>query len=237
MILAAVFFFLPEGKGADASLSLKPNAVLANFYIVLKHPQFLIYTLAGGLATAAPFAYIVGSPDVFMNLYKVTEQQYGWIFALLASAMIGSTQLNHFLLKRFTSEQIIKVTLVYQGVIGIVLVAASLYGSLGLYSLLILMFIFLTGQGLIGPNSTALSLAPFAKHAGSAAALLGSWRMSTGAIVSALVSFLHNGTIIPMVGMMSACAWIGFLILLTGNAMVKNKSRKEGVEEDVSVLI
>lgn len=151
--------------------------------------------------------------------------------------MIGSTQANHFLLKRFTSEQIIKVTLVYQGIIGIALVAASLYGGLGLYSLLILMFIFLTGQGLIGPNTTALSLAPFAKHAGSAAALLGSLRMSAGAIVSALVSVLHNGTILPMVGMMSVCVWISFLILITGNAVVKNKARNEDVEEEVSVLI
>ena len=61
--------------------------------------------------------------------------------------------------------------------------------------------------------------------------------MSAGAIVSALVSLLHNGTILPMVGMMAACVWISFLILLTGNAVVKNKSRKADVEDEVSVLM
>ncbi len=237
LILAAVFFFLPEGRPPDRSLSLKPKAVLGNFYTVVRHPQFLIYTLAGGLATAAPFAYIAGSPDVFMNIYHVTEQQYGWIFAFLACAMIGSTQLNHFLLKRFTSQQIVKVTLVYQGITGIVLVGTTLYGDLGLYGLLALMFVFLTGQGLIGPNATALSLAPFVMHTGSAAALLGSWRMSTGAIVSALVSVFHNNTALPMIGMMSACVWISFLILLAGNTVVKNRGRKQDVEDEVSVLI
>lgn len=77
MMIVAVYFFLPKGKSPDPTISLMPKAVLGNFRIVIRHPQFLIYTLAGGLATAAPFAYIAGSPDVFMNIYKVSEQQYG----------------------------------------------------------------------------------------------------------------------------------------------------------------
>ncbi len=236
-IIAAVYFFLPTGKRADPTISLKPKAVLGGFYIVVKHPQFLVYTLAGGLATAAPFAYIAGSPDVFMNIYHVSEQQYGWIFALLAGAMIGSTQFNHYLLKRFTSEQIIKAALLYQGIIGILLVAGTLFFGFRLYVLLFLMFAFLTGQGLIGPNTTALSLAPFSKHTGSAAAILGSWRMGAGALVSALVSVLHNATALPMVGMMALCAWISLLILLLGNAIVRNREQKNEVEPEIATLV
>src|SRR5690606_8151386 len=122
LIIAGVYFMLPNGKEADPTMSLKPKAVLKNFFFVVKEPQFLIYTIAGGLATAAPFAYIAGSADVFMNLYHMSETQYGWIFAILAFAMIGSTQLNHFLLKKFRSEQIIKFTLFYQTVVGLLLV-------------------------------------------------------------------------------------------------------------------
>jgi len=226
LILIVSYFFLPEGKGPDPSLSLRPGAVTRNFYGVSKNPQFLVYTVAGGLATATPFAYIAGSPDVFMNIYKVSEQEYGWIFALLAGAMIGSTQLNHILLKYFTSEQIVRSTLIYQGAIGLVLVGGTLYGGWGLYSLIVLMFLFLCGQGLIGPNSTALSLAPFEQHAGSAAALLGAWRMGAGAIVSALVSVLHNNTAMPMVGVMAACTLIGLVLLITGKAAFRIRDRK-----------
>jgi MFS transporter, DHA1 family, multidrug resistance protein len=236
VILAAVYFFLPGGKGADASLSLKPRAVLGGFRIVVKQPQFMVYTIAGGLGTAAPFAYIAGSPDVFMNIYGLTEQQYGWIFALLASAMIGSTQLNHVLLKRFKNEELVKVAFIYQGVIGILLVGGTLYGGWGLYSLLILMFIFLTGQGLIGPNATALSLAPFSKHAGSAAALLGTWRMGLGAIITALVSALHNNTALPMVGMMAACSWGSLVLLIFCNAIVRKRATAKNTGETPAVL-
>jgi DHA1 family bicyclomycin/chloramphenicol resistance-like MFS transporter len=136
LILISVYFFLPAGMEADVSLSLRPRAVLLNYYLVASNPQFFIYTLAGGLATAAPFAYIAGSADVFMNIYGVSETQYGWIFAILASAMIGSTQLNHILLKKYKSEDIIKVTLFYQSVVGIVLVTGTYFGWFSLTGLI-----------------------------------------------------------------------------------------------------
>ncbi|MEO7992307.1 MAG: Bcr/CflA family multidrug efflux MFS transporter [Chryseolinea sp.] len=237
LIMGAVYFFLPEGKGADASMSLKPKAVLSNFYWVIKEPQFRIYAIAGGLATAAPFAYIAGSADVFMNIYRVSEQQYGWIFAFLAFAMIGSTQLNHILLKKFKSEQIIKVTLGYQSVVGLILIIGTYYGWYDKYTLIILMFIFLTGQGLTGPNTAALSLAPFPNHAGSASALMGSWRLGAGGIVSAFVSLLHNNTAVPMVGMMAACAIVSLVLLYIGNIRVKYRARKQKEAETENSIL
>jgi DHA1 family bicyclomycin/chloramphenicol resistance-like MFS transporter len=237
LIILAIFFVLPEGKKADPSLSLRPKSVLSNFLVVLKQPQFLIYTLAGGIATAAPFAYIAGSADVFINIYKVSEQQYGWIFAFLAFAMIGSTQLNHFLLKKFKSEQVILVTLLYQTAVGLALVAGTMYGWYDMYSLILLMFIFLTGQGLTNPNATALSLAPFSKHTGSAAALMGSFRMAMGGLISAAVSILHNGTTLPMVSMMTFCAVTGLVLLLIGRTSVRYRASKRVAEEDNTVLL
>jgi DHA1 family bicyclomycin/chloramphenicol resistance-like MFS transporter len=237
VMIAGIYFFLPTGQMPDRSVSLKPKSVLGSYYTVISQPQFLIYTLAGGLATAAPFAYISGSSDVFMNHYKVTEQQYGWIFGLLAFAMIGSTQLNHFLLKKFKSQEIIQVTLIYQSIVGILLIVGVYNNWYGLLGLIAMMFVFLTGQGLTGPNTSALSLAPFKKHTGSASALMGSWRMGAGAIISAIVSFLHNNTAMPMVGMMAFCSIGGLIILYFGNSRVLHRSEREDVEDKVSVLL
>jgi len=237
IMIAGIYFFLPTGQMPDRTVSLKPKSVLGSYYTVISQPQFLIYTLAGGLATAAPFAYISGSSDVFMNIYKVSAQQYGWIFGLLAFAMIGSTQLNHFLLKKYKSQEIIRATLIYQSIVGIVLIAGVYNNWFGLYGLIAMMFIFLTGQGLTGPNTSALSLAPFRKHTGSASALMGSWRMGAGAIISGIVSFLHNNTAMPMVGMMAFCSIGGLIILYFGNATVLQRASRGEVEDSVSVLL
>jgi DHA1 family bicyclomycin/chloramphenicol resistance-like MFS transporter len=237
LTIAAIYFLLPQGKLADASLSLRPKAVVSNFYTVLKQPQFLVYSITGGIATAAPFAYIAGSSDVFMNIYHLSEKQYGWIFAFLAVAMIGPTQLNRVLLKHFKSAQIIRVTLLYQTVIGITLFIGTWYNWYNVYSLVLLMFLFLCGQGLTNPNATALSLAPFSKHAGSAASLTGCFRMTAGGIVSAMVSVLHNNTALPMVGMIVCCVVVGLLYLTISKRTVLYKVSIADVNKESSVLV
>ncbi|UHG89289.1 multidrug effflux MFS transporter [Spirosoma oryzicola] len=228
-ILVGVHFALPNGKAPDDSLSLRPAAVLGNFFMVLKQPQFLTYALVSGTATSASFAYISGSPDVFINLYRMSEQQYGWLFSALAVALIAPTQMNRFLLKRFTSEQIIYVTLLYQCAVGLLMVLGTWAGWFGQYGLIVMLFLFLCGQGLTGPNSTALSLAPFSRHAGSAAALMGSFRMAFGAVVSGLVSVLHNHTAIPMVGVMCGCALSGLVALLIGRRVIQGENHQKTI--------
>jgi DHA1 family bicyclomycin/chloramphenicol resistance-like MFS transporter len=237
LILLSIYFVLPEGKQPDPAMSLRPGPVLSNFYAVVQQRQFLVYALVGGIASSAPFAYIAGSPDVFMNIYKVSEREYGWIFAILAFAMIGSTQLNHFLLKRFKSEQVIFVTLIYQTLTGLVLVYGTWAGWYGKIELIALMFVFLTGQGLTNPNAAALSLAPFSRLAGSASALMGSLRMGMGGLISAAVSLLHNGTALPMVGMMTLCAVGGLGVLLLGRTRAPYQVREEDLEEEASRTI
>lgn len=213
LIMLGIKWYLPLGAEPDPTISLRPGRVVKNYLSVLKNRRFLIYMLVGGIAGAAPFAYIAGSADVFMNNYGISETGYGWIFALLATAMIGSTQLNHLLLRKFSSQQIIRVALAYQCIIGFAMVLGVWLQWFDVYTLIFLMFIFLTGHGLNSPNSAALTLEPFDRNAGSAAAMMGSMRMAMGGVVSALVSFLHSGTAVPMVTIMAGCSIGGILVL------------------------
>ncbi|WP_460545866.1 Bcr/CflA family multidrug efflux MFS transporter [Echinicola sediminis] len=231
LILLASYFFLPEGAEPDQEISLRPKQVLKKYIEVAKNRQFLVYMLIGGVAGAAPFAYISGSADVFMNIYGVTEQQYGWIFALLASAMIGSTQLNHILLKKFSSEQVIKVALTYQTIVGFIMIIGVYNNWFNVFTLIGMMFIFLTGHGLCNPNAAALTLAPFSRNAGSAAAMMGSMRMAMGGVVSAAVSIFHNGTANPMVIMMSFCAVGGLLTLVVDTHLKKSERKRKALDE------
>ncbi|UII20425.1 multidrug effflux MFS transporter [Fulvivirga ligni] len=225
LIMVGVYFTLPEGQLADRSLSLRPKAVARGYWDVLSNRQFSVYAFAGGIATSAPFAYIAGSSDVFINIYGVSEKTYGWIFAILAFAMIGSTQLNHILLNHFTNRQVMKVAISYQVVTGLVMVAGTVMGFLNMYTLIGLLFIFLTGHGLSNPNAMALTLAPFSKNAGSASALVGAIRMGLGGLTSAAVSILHNGSTLPMVLVMAFCALAGLVILLMGERRISLREK------------
>ena len=237
LMLVGIYFALPDGRQPDASLSLRPQAVLGSFYTVVKQPQFLIYTLVGGIATSAPFAYLAGSSDVFMNIYHASAQEYGWIFALMTVPLVVPTQLNRLFLKRYSSEQIILVTLIYQSIVGVVMVLGTWAGWFGAFGLIGMLFLFLAGQGVNGPNASALSLAPFTRHAGSAAALMGSFRMGFGALVSATVSILHNNTAIPMVGVMTGCVVGGLAVLVIGQRIVLHRTAHRTSNEPLAEVM
>src|SRR5207253_9588977 len=123
-----------ESKKPDPDFSLKPKSIITGFITVAKEPQFYTYALAGSIASAGLYAYISGSPYVFMELYKVSEKQYGWIFAMVAAGLISSSQLNTVLLRRHKSEEIVVVALLCQSLTGILLLTGTLLGILGLFS-------------------------------------------------------------------------------------------------------
>lgn len=231
LLLIVVIFLLPESKQPDPSMSLKPRSILNNFIFVLMQPQFSTYAFSGAIAAAGLFAYLAGSPFVFMKIYNVSEQQYGWIFALIAAGLITSSQLNNVLLKKYNSAQIIRIVLLVQTSIGAVLFICSVLNVLNLYSTIFLIFLFLSCQGFSFPNSSALSLAPFTKEAGSASALMGALQMGFGALASALAGMINNGTTLPMTGIMACCALTGLIILSIGRKRIEYTPRMEDVEE------
>jgi DHA1 family bicyclomycin/chloramphenicol resistance-like MFS transporter len=236
-VLAAVYYLLPESKKPDPSFSLKPRSILKGFLNVIKEPQFYTYAFTGSVASAGLYAYIAGSPYVFMELYKVSEKQYGWIFALIAMGLIGASQLNSVLLRIYKSEEIIKLAMFCQAVTGTVLFFGTLMGWLELFSTIFFIFLFLCCQGLTFPNSSALSLAPFSRNAGSASALMGFFQMAIGACTSAIVGFLSKNSALPMTGVMACCAITSFTILTVGSRIIRFRASVIEVEEQSAEMI
>ncbi|MBC5772470.1 multidrug effflux MFS transporter [Pontibacter sp. KCTC 32443] len=214
-VLLAVIRLLPESKGADASISLKPQFILRDFGTVLKERTFLTYAVSGSLAAAGMFAYISGSPFVFMEYFGLTDTQYGWAFGLNAAGYISGSQFNRLLLRRQTSKQITLKVGFIQFLAASALLFGAITGSLSAAGTLILLFSFMFSLGIINPNASALAMTPFTKNTGSASAILGSLQMGTGALASAVVSYLHNKTMLPMTGTMALLTTLSLLILLS----------------------
>lgn len=222
--IVLVYFTLPTGRAPNQSLSLLPRQVTNDFLSVAKVPQFYTYAFAGAIASSGLYAYVAGSPFVFMEIYKVSEKHYGWIFAFIAVGLIGGSQVNTLLLRKYSSEQIIRATLFFQCLAGISLVTGTYFHFLGLYSTIFLIWVFLSTQGFAFPNSSALSLAPFSGNAGTASALMGAIQLGFGAVSTAVVSVFNNGTAMPMATVMCACAVISFTVLLLGRRVIQRSS-------------
>jgi DHA1 family bicyclomycin/chloramphenicol resistance-like MFS transporter len=236
IILAGVYFLLPESRPPNKDFSLKAGAIARSYFSVLKHPQFYTYAFTGAIAASGLYAYISGSPSVFMEIYGVNEKQYGWIFAIIAVGIIGSSQLNNLALRKYQSEQIIKAASMSQSIIAITLAVLTYYHTLNVYGMIAMIFLFLCCQGFIFPNSSALSLAPFGHNAGSASALMGSIQMGIGAGASAIVSMLQNHTAFPMTGVMAGCSITAFLVFVIGRKIIVRASEELVKEEEVEMI-
>ncbi|SHE85433.1 multidrug effflux MFS transporter [Pedobacter caeni] len=219
--LIASWLWLPDSFKPDTSLSLKPVPIIKNFLSVLKEPQFYTYAFTGALAFSGLFAYISGSPLIFIDIFKVSEEGYGWIFALLSVGLIGSSQVNTLMLRKYKSEQLIMVALSTQVVIVLFFLLGSINNWFGLVETIVLLFLFLCCLGFTNPNTSALSLAPFSRNAGSASALMGAVQMGLGALASFGVSMFEVKSAVPMVAIMTGSTIIALLILVIGRKNIK----------------
>jgi len=221
-ILLATRFILPVSYQPDPSYSLKPGPIIRSFRQVLRETRFLTYALTGAAAFSGLFVYVSGSPQVFMEIFKMDGKIYGWIFAGLSVGFIGSSQLSPLLLKKFRSEQIVYASLIVQAITAILFLSISLNGWAGMYSTIAFIFVYLCCLGLISPNTSALALAPFNTNAGSASSLLGVFQMTLGAMASTGVSLFHATNTTPMVLVMTIASILGLIVLIIGRKVIKD---------------
>jgi DHA1 family bicyclomycin/chloramphenicol resistance-like MFS transporter len=230
VILAVTLPFLPEGHQPDPSVSLRPGPMAASFWAIFKDPQFLTYTLAGGFSFAGLFAFVAGSPLLFMDGFHMGTKAFGVVFAVLVMGFIGGNQINIFLLRRFTSQQIFLSALVVQVITGAIFFFGMQSHIVGLKSTMVLFFVFLSCIGLSYPNSAALALAPYSSHAGRASALLGCLQTGTGALISMGIS-MGAGFVVPLV---SSTALVALIVLLIGRNSIQHIVENE--DQDMVVM-
>jgi len=208
LLIISVKLILPETRQDDPGISLKISKIFPEYISVLRNRSFLIYTLAGGISYAGMYAYIAGSPFVFMEKFGFSDRNYGWAFAFNACGLILGSQINRLALRRFSSTTISFYAGVSLFLVGLFLLITTANGFAGPMITLCFVFLFLFFLGFINPNATALALLPFTSQAGRASAVLGSVQMIAGVLASWLVSFFNNGTLITMPLVMFGCSLI-----------------------------
>ena len=200
----AVYFFLPETL--PPHMAPPPLRSAFGRYIgLLCEPLFMFHALTGSVAMAGMFAYISGSPYVFLELYKVPVEQYAWLFGSIAACFILSAQLNSRLLRRWSQLALIRgTTFIYMLATVTLLLAAWLQvESLWLFLPPLVLSVAIISQVL--PNASACALAGHGHQAGIASALMGTMQFAIAGITSAAVGMLHDNTAVPMAGVMAVC--------------------------------
>lgn len=214
--LALSFWWLPAGYVPDHTVSLHPRPIVRNFGFVLKDPQFLTFGLAGAFALAGLLVYVTGSSIIFMEVFQVNAHAFGLIFAGLAVGSIGSNQVNIWLLRKFSSEQIFRAALLVECPVTLLFLVGAYRGWFGLETTFVLLFIALTSVGIACPNAAALALVPFDRNIGSASAMMGFLQIATSGIASASIGIFNSRGLLPVAVIFATTAWMALAIYLAG---------------------
>ena len=165
---------------------------LRTYRSLFRDRAFVGLILVAGLAMAAIFAYVSGSSFVFQEQYGLDEQQFGLLFGAGAIGLIGSTQLNPVLLRRWQPQQLLVSALVIGVACSVLLVITATTGAGGLPGLLAPLWAVLTAVGLALPHTPALALTRHGEAAGTASALLGASQFGVAALIAPAVGLLGN---------------------------------------------
>lgn len=212
--------YLPETHGRDPDAP-SFTQVLGNYLTVLRHREAMGYICAVSMSFAGMFAFITGSPFLYMEYFGLSAAAYPFVFGANILVMAGSNRINIRLLKRSSPQRNLLWGLGIQFAAGLLLLLIFASGLDSLYTVAPLLMVFVGMQGLIGPNAMSSMLDHFPGMSATATAMQGSIQFSCGALAGVLVGAFEIPSAWPMVLTMIGASIIGNLgvRLLSGRAM------------------
>ncbi|MDV3124406.1 multidrug effflux MFS transporter [Mycobacterium sp. 21AC1] len=225
---------LPETLPVSHRRPLRVRGIIGTYAELLRDARFVILVLVAALGMSGLFAYISAAPFVLQGRYGLDQQSFALVFAAGAVALIGSTQFNVVLLRRFTPQAITMAALAAATVAGAVFIGLTVAQVGGLAGFLLPVLAILATMGLVIPNAPALALTRHPDAAGTAAALLGAAQFGIGAAVAPLVGALGNGAL-ALAGIMTAGMVIALVALvLVGGRRDVDDAAAELIDEAVA---
>ncbi len=195
--LAGMHFRLPESLAHDAMRPLRLDIIRSSYEQLMKDKTFLGASVVCGFSSAGTFAYITSAPFVFINLYKVPTERFGWLFGAIAAGMVVASQINGRMPHRIPLWRVLRLANLVQLASGLLLLGSVLTGIGGLPGVFAGVFAYVSAQGFVFPNGSAIAMMRHGKIAGTASALLGTNQFLIAAVATIFLAFLDNPAV-PM---------------------------------------
>ncbi len=205
LIFAATVLRVPESHAPELRRTGGLPDTIRVFRSLLRDRRFVGCSLASGLAFAAMFAYIAGSPFVLQGIYSLSPAQFSAVFAANAVGLVVAGQVSSTFIARFGPRPVLGAGLGIGAGGGVVLLVVVSQGEIGLAGILPAFFLVVSSIGVVLPSGTAIALEDHASSAGSASALLGMAQFAVGAFSAPLVGVAGRDTALPMAIVIATC--------------------------------
>ena len=213
-ILAIVLFLktIPETLSSEQRTPLSFTTAMSNYYKLTRHPIIMGYIMAGALHFAGLMCFVTGASFVYIKVYGVDEGLFGFLFGLNVITMMLATTINGRFVERLGIDTLIRHAMTILMLDVILLICMSFMEQPPLPALILGMMFFTGPIGILGSGFMGGAMRRAGSLNGSVAALAGTIRFSLGALSGVVLSVLHNGTFVPMLGIMAFCGLTTYII-------------------------
>ncbi|WP_341268684.1 Bcr/CflA family multidrug efflux MFS transporter [Morganella morganii] len=208
-----VLFFIRETLPKERRQPFRLRIMLGQFVTLFRQKRVLCYMVASGFSFAGMFSFLSAGSFVYIQLYGLTELEFGYCFALNIVFLFIMTTINSRYVRRFGALNMLRTGLVVQLLAGCWLVLAA-SADLGFVALMIGVACYVGNIAMITSNAMAVILDDYPHMAGTASSLAGVLRFGIGAGVGAVVASFNMTTVWPMVGAMALCILIAASLVL-----------------------
>src|SRR6202162_2402241 len=112
--LITAFYALAESIPEERPSAIGPKLWLQ----LLTDKRYLRYALPANLVQSSVFAYIAGAPFVFIDLMKLTPQQFAWMFGCNAIGLMIAGRVNASIVGRLGPELLFRRGMLVNAAIG-----------------------------------------------------------------------------------------------------------------------
>jgi len=219
-LLAALL--LPETLGAARRNEARPLAMLLGYFELFRSRRYVGYVACSTLYFCCLFAFIAGSPFVYIEYFGVPPQYHGFLFGVNMIGMIAASFLNSRIVVRRGADRLLRIACAVGAAASVILLATGLSGFGAIAGLALPLFVVLSVLTVVASNAISGALAVAQNRAGAAAAMAGALQFGAGALTSAALGWFADGTPRPMC--IVVCA--GAVVALGANVLLLGKTRE-----------
>jgi DHA1 family bicyclomycin/chloramphenicol resistance-like MFS transporter len=190
---------LPETLHEEHRLELRLGRIMRAARLVVSDRQTAAYTLAMTALYGVFISYIGSSEIIFAETFGLATA-FPVIFGGLAAVMGGAMLVNARVVKRVGTRRLAHSVLIAYVVAAAALVgvAVATGGRPPLWLFLLGLAAMLAAHALLIPNFNTIAMAPMARIAGTASAVIGAVQIAVGALLGSLLDRAFDGTVRPL---------------------------------------
>ena len=200
---------IPIFKNDRKGLSL----FFSSYKVVLSNPHARADILSSMFVSFGFFCFLTSVPYIYLDLFKVSEQLFGLLFAFNVMALMFGNFLNTRVVPRIGSRKMLYYGLMCGFISGTALLSFSVL-HLSLYFIVAAIAPLMMSLGIIASNADSLILMKFEQNTGTATAVIGTLRFGSGALVGPILAVIHAKSAVPFSSLMFSAVVLTILVQL-----------------------